>query len=449
MLKFMFKTLGCKVNQAESETLISAFKEAGLAPASHSTAADLYIINTCTVTQRAAMQSRQAIRQAMRANPGARVMVTGCYAQTAPEEIRRIDGIDVILGNTDKSRLVEYALERIGTPYSSDRPHTAQQRAPDCLPASSPDNRSRPLLKVQDGCEAFCTYCIVPYARGPSRSRPQDDIHEAIGKLKASGFCEIVLTGIHLGNYGLDLSPPTDLLSLLRGIRKAGAIDRIRLSSIEPGEISDMLIRFVAESSSGAGRICPHFHIPLQSGDDDILKRMNRPYTSRLFEEQVWKINGLLPDAAIGADILVGFPGESSRAFERTCGLIEQLPVSYLHVFPFSPRKGTPAWDYSDRVPIDIIRERCQTIRELGHRKKIGFYRKFIGRERETIFDARKGHLHGFLKGVTDNYIPVLVKDRGASAPGLAPVAVTIDRIDKDLTVYGKEADRHVIHRPG
>ncbi len=439
-MKFKLKTLGCKVNQAESEALSAQLKKAGIEPADPATPADICIINTCTVTQRAAMQSRQAIRQAIRGNPDARVMVTGCYAQTAPEEIRRIEGIDTILDHAAKPRLVEFALNNRCADDSICRKSIQQIRPLKPSPAIGQGHRSRPFLKVQDGCEAFCTYCIVPYARGPSRSLPPSNVIESIDKIGQSGYREVVLTGIHLGNYGLDLSPPTNLLSLLKSIRKSGAIDRIRLSSIEPGEISDALIRFVTASSTGMGRMCPHFHIPLQSGDDGILKKMHRPYSSRLFKELVLKINELLPDAAIGVDILVGFPGESTAAFDRTCRMIEQLPVSYLHVFPFSPRKGTPAYHFPDKLPTDIVRQRCRIIREIGNQKRSDFYRKFIGRELEIIIEDRRGTPLGYRRGTTANYVPVLVKDSGTLSQSQEPVNITIEKVNNDLRVFGKSS---------
>jgi threonylcarbamoyladenosine tRNA methylthiotransferase MtaB len=447
MLKFSFKTLGCKVNQAESESLSAQLEEAGLTPAKHMEAADFCIINTCTVTQRAAMQSRQAIRQAIRANPAARLMVTGCYAQTAPEEIRRIDGIDTILGHNEKPRLVEFALEsncnsdvrcqaRIQKKIALDRPYIIKKGI-----------RTRPFLKIQDGCEAFCTYCIVPYARGPSRSLPTDKVIECLDDMKRSGFREIVLTGIHLGNYGLDLTPQSDLLSLLKRIRLDSTIDRIRLSSIEPGEISDALIECVANSTSGVARICPHFHIPLQSGDDDILKKMHRPYTSELFKNLVLKINQLIPDSAIGVDILVGFPGESEAAFNRTCLMIEQLPVSYLHVFPFSPREGTPAYHFPDKVPPDLIRQRCRIIREIGNRKRFAFYQKFIDRQLEVILEKRQHTPPGYMKGTSANYIPVLIEECDDLSQENEIIKVRVKKVGDDLDNLKVLAMKNGIHK--
>ena len=433
MLKFKFKTLGCKVNQAESESLSAQLEEAGLTPAKRMEAADLCIINTCTVTQRAAMQSRQAIRQAIRTNPTARLMVTGCYAQTAPEEIRRVYGIDTILGHNEKPRLLEFALGSNCEGDTKCRPSVQKKTPLDQPHVIKKGTRTRPFLKIQDGCESYCTYCIVPYARGPSRSLPSDKVVESIDNMKRAGFREIVLTGIHLGNYGLDLTPQSDLLSLLKKIRSDCNIDRIRLSSIEPGEISDALIQFVAKSTSGTARICPHFHIPLQSGDDDILRKMQRPYTSELFKNLVTKIIQSIPDAAIGVDILVGFPGESEAAFSRTCLLIEQLPVSYLHVFPFSPREGTPAYHFPDKIHPDLIRQRCRIIREIGNQKKLTFYQKFIGRQLEVIVEKREHKPQGFMKGTSANYVPVLMERCDDISQVNEIVKVRIQKIGDDL----------------
>jgi threonylcarbamoyladenosine tRNA methylthiotransferase MtaB len=438
MYKFKIITLGCKVNQYESEALAEQLELADLAAAGPGEKADLFIVNTCTVTGRAAMQSRQAIRQAVRNNPEARVVVTGCYAQTAPEEIAGIDGVETILGIDDKPQLLDRILDRRLPSFSSPDKvaGTVQETGPFNAPVIR--NRSRPFLKVQDGCEAFCTYCIVPYARGPSRSLMPAKAIDGIRRLKRSGYHEVVLTGIHLGCYGNDLKPPTDLLTLLGQIHSAGAIDRVRLSSIEPREISDALLRFVVNAGDGPGRVCPHFHIPLQSGDDGILQKMNRPYTGRFFEKLVGKILCLMPDAAIGVDVLVGFPGESDAAFERTRRLIEDLPVAYLHVFPFSPRKGTPAFHFTKKVSAAEVKERCRVMRMIGDHKKSEFYRRFVGKSLEVIIEDRKHLPERYLVGTSSNYIPVLVEKADCQKKGLAPVKLVVEKVAKDLKVYGK-----------
>ena len=438
MHKFKIITLGCKVNQYESEALTEQLVQADLSPAGPEEKADLFIVNTCTVTGRAAMQSRQAIRQAVRNNPGAQVVVTGCYAQTAPAEISSIDGVHTILGIDDKPHLLELVLDRHHPP--SNRRNKVANAIQETGPLNGPARgiRSRPFLKVQDGCEAFCTYCIVPYARGPSRSLTPDKAIDGIRRLNRNGHHEVVLTGIHLGCYGNDLTPPTDLLTLLNQIRNTGAIDRVRLSSIEPREFSDALLRFVAASGDGPGRICPHFHIPLQSGDDGILQKMNRPYTGRFFEKLVGKILCLMPEAAIGVDVLVGFPGETDPSFERTRRLLENLPVAYLHVFPFSPRKGTPAYHFPQKVPTTEVKERCRIMRIIGKQKKSEFYRRFIGKPLEVIIEDRKHLPEGYFLGTSANYIPVLVEKSEFKKRSLAPVKLVVEKVAKDLRVFGK-----------
>ncbi len=369
MTIFSIKTLGCKVNQFESETLEQALVSQGYRPACGQEEADICVINTCTVTQKASMQSRQAIRQAIRANPEARILVTGCYAQTEPEVIQKIAGVRDIVGHSDKSRIPEI-LSLTEEPKSrrAERPIVANFRS-SALPNFHKQGRTRPFLKIQDGCNAFCAYCIVPFARGKSRSLPIESVLESISRLKADGIHEIVLTGIHLGHYGLDLEPGTCLNDLLIAVESAALMERIRISSIEPAEISNELIDRIADSKI----FCHHFHIPLQSGDNEVLKRMNRPYTREMFHHIVCRIHDRIPDAAIGADVLVGFPGESDAAFDQTVSLIEALPITYLHVFPFSPRKGTPAYSFADQIPHSIVKARCSTLRAIGKAKKNAF----------------------------------------------------------------------------
>ena len=406
MTIFSIKTLGCKVNQSESETMEQALVSQGYRPACGQEEADICVINTCTVTQKASMQSRQAIRQAIRANPEARILVTGCYAQTEPEVIQKIAGVRDIVGYSDKSRIPEI-LSLTEEPKSrrAGRPIVTNFRS-SALPNFQLQGRTRPYLKIQDGCNAFCAYCIVPFARGKSRSLPIESVLESISRLKADGIHEIVLTGIHLGHYGLDLEPGTCLNDLLIAVESATLMERIRISSIEPAEISNELIDRIADSKM----FCHHFHIPLQSGDNEVLKRMNRPYTREMFHHIVCRIHDRIPDAAIGADVLVGFPGESDAAFDQTVSLIEALPISYLHVFPFSPRKGTPAYSFADQIPHSVVKARCSTLRALGKAKKKCFYRSHIGKELEILVEGVRDNTTGHLKGMTSNYIPVMVE---------------------------------------
>jgi threonylcarbamoyladenosine tRNA methylthiotransferase MtaB len=436
MPKFTITTLGCKVNQYESEALAQKLSDDGQwAISRDKEIADVCIINTCTVTQKASMQSRQAIRQAIRSHPKARIIVTGCYAQTEPDEINKIKGVHHVIGHFDKHKIPDMILavkeNILPSPVLKHKSHHFNS-----MPSSGLGYRTRPFLKIQDGCNDFCTYCIVPYARGPSRSLPPERVLDNINKIHQAGYHEVVLTGIHLGNYGLDLGKrKTGLLELLKRIRKTCTIDRVRLSSIEPFELTEDIIKFVAQSGSGPAKICHHFHIPLQSGDDFILKKMHRPYSRSFFIDLVEKIHKLLPDCAIGVDTLIGFPGESDRAFENTYSLIEQLPVSYLHVFPFSPRKGTPAYSYPDKVNSNVIRERCQKMRTLGKLKRNVFYIKFKGKTLEILIEGKQKKSTNLLKGITSNYIPVLVKDEDKLKNTMTNV--TIDEVNDNNQVFG------------
>ncbi len=409
MKTFTIVTLGCKVNQAESDTLASRLTGRGWRPAGPSEQADVCIVNTCTVTQKAAMQSRQAVRQAIHAHPSACVTVTGCYAETDPSALAGIPGVDYIVDQNGKAEL-DRLIETRGTQrcaqatlLTGPAPESPAAAAPGASASGPLPARTRPLVKIQDGCDAFCTYCIVPYARGRSRSVASESIVASVRHLAASGFHEVVLTGVHIGRYGHDLDPPGSLVDLLRELEAATERVRLRLSSIEPLEVSPELVARVA----GSDRFCRHFHIPLQSGDAGVLQRMGRPYRPGEFAAAVENIHRSMPDAAIGADVLSGFPGESDQAFRNTCELIERLPLSYLHVFPFSARPGTAAFDFPDRVPDPEIKARCRHLRQLGQSKRNAFHSRFVGREIDVLTESRRDPRTGLLKGVSDNYLPV------------------------------------------
>jgi len=409
MPTYTITTLGCKVNQFESEAIEHHLNASGWSPTKDEQPADLCIINTCTVTRKASMQSRQAIRQAIRHSPGALIVVTGCYAQTEPEESQKIKGVHWIIGQTDKHRLPEMILSSHLKDYPSHpvviRADVRDEHTFRDLPGTICRNRTRPFLKIQDGCSAFCAYCVVPFARGPSRSLPFESVLEKIKSLRNAGYHEVVLSGIHLGAYGLDLTPKRNLLSLLEVLDVSRAMNRIRLSSIEPKELTEDIINLVAESDI----LCHHFHIPLQSGDDDILKQMRRPYSRAFFKDLVHKIRDRIPDASIGVDILIGFPGETETAFKHTYELIEELPVTYLHVFPFSPRRGTEAFLLNHQVPQHEIKERAQKMRGLSNLKKSMFYIKFIHDKVEVLLERKIESNKGMLKGTSANYLPVVV----------------------------------------
>ncbi|MFO7645325.1 MAG: tRNA (N(6)-L-threonylcarbamoyladenosine(37)-C(2))-methylthiotransferase MtaB [Desulfosarcina sp.] len=443
MKTFFIKTLGCKVNQCESEAIGNALLDSdpGLVCAAHGSA-DVVIVNTCTVTSKAAMQSRQAVRRAVRENPGARIVVTGCHAQVAAAELAAIPGVNQVVGNREKTRIPDAILGQADGCTADSAPaacpDSSAGEAFDPLPGIAHGSRTRPFLKIQDGCDAFCTYCIVPHARGRSRSLAVEPVLSQVRQLSRLGYHEVVLTGIHLGCYGRDLTPPLGLCDLLRRISDEGAIDRVRLSSIEPNELSGALIELAAVPDPLSGRLCAHFHIPLQSGDDAILKRMHRPYTGDQFRALVDRIIERLPDAAIGVDILVGFPGETDGAFEKTRALIRSLPVAYLHVFPFSGREGTPAFSFAGQIPPAVIQQRCRQLRRLGQAKRRAFYGRMVGKSVTVLVEGRRDRDDGRLKGLTDNYVPV--RFEGPDALYNTFCAVHVDGLGPD-GVEGRRAE--------
>jgi threonylcarbamoyladenosine tRNA methylthiotransferase MtaB len=408
-------TLGCKVNQFESEALMLSLEEQGYQVVPFGEPADITIINTCTVTHRADFQCRQTIRRASRLNPKTRVVVTGCYAQVDAERLASIEGVACVVGNADKARLAELLprMERSETPavQVSDIGKEVHFRE---TPLLVFHRHTRAFLKIQDGCNAFCAYCIVPHARGRSRSLPVDPVMTRLNTLRSRGFKEVVLTGIHLGAYGLDLDPAASLERLLEHIEAGETSDRIRLTSVEPGDFSPGLIDRISRSR----KICPHLHVPIQSGDDGILGRMNRPYNRGFLTGVLVELHDRIPLLCLGADVIAGFPGESDEAFRRTYGLIEELPLSYLHVFPFSPRKGTAAATLPGAVPDSVTRERTEALRDLGKRKRLAYYSRFLHRELDVLVENRREKRTGRWKGLSRNYLPVVIKDGPGDGTG-------------------------------
>jgi threonylcarbamoyladenosine tRNA methylthiotransferase MtaB len=399
-------TLGCKVNQFESEALMDSLEEQGYRLVPFGEPADITIINTCTVTHRADFQSRQMARRASRSNPESLLIVTGCYADVEPERMAEIQGVTHVLGNVEKSHLPEILpLIRRG---EFPRIRVSDIQKEDRLfetPLHSFHRHTRAFLKIQDGCDSRCSYCIVPHARGRSRSLPPDRIMETMRAFKERGYKEVVLTGIHIGAYGRDLVPPVRLEKLLDQLDTSDSPSRIRLSSVEPLDFSSGLISLLSRSS----RVCPHLHIPIQSGDDEILKGMNRDYDRSFLSHLVQDLHQTLPNLCIGADVIVGFPGETEDRFERTRQLIEALPFSYLHVFPFSRRKGTPAFHFSEQVDGKKTKQRAERLRALGKQKRWAFYQGFMDMELDVLVEDRKDKGSGRLKGFSRNYIPVFL----------------------------------------
>jgi threonylcarbamoyladenosine tRNA methylthiotransferase MtaB len=336
------------------------------------------------------------------------MVVTGCYAQSDPEVFTSMEGVHYVLGTSLKGKIPKFVGHDRGLSPQVLVEDLSAYRPFEDIPLSRFGNRTRPFLKIQDGCDGFCSYCIVPYTRGRSRSMEPEVVTNRISALKASGYSEVVLCGIHIGRYGQDLDPKTSLGELLHAIETIPGPPRVRLSSIEPGEVTAEMISHLSVSE----KLCHHLHIPLQSADDRVLERMNRPYRSAFYEELIHHIITVVPDVSIGVDVLVGFPGETERAFDTTRRFIEKLPLSYLHVFPFSPRKGTAAEGLVGRVSPETTKKRARCLREVGQAKRKAFFRRFMGSTQEVLIEGKRDGPSGLLKGFTRNYIPVLVKGR-------------------------------------
>ncbi|HEN21328.1 MAG TPA: tRNA (N(6)-L-threonylcarbamoyladenosine(37)-C(2))-methylthiotransferase MtaB [Desulfobacteraceae bacterium] len=428
---FRIITLGCKVNQYESAFLDDELKNAGLHPAVKGQRADVTIVNTCVVTQNAAHQSRQVVRKAIRENPEGITAAVGCYPQVFPDEIQQITGVRLIAGNVNKNLIPQLLLNAFNSKEVLKFINKFETGMSfESMPVGYFPGRTRAYLKVQDGCQSFCSYCIVPYTRGPYRSLPMKNVLSTLEAFVTEGYRETVLTGINLGKYGIDLEEKTDLKNLLRSIGDNRLPLRIRLSSIEPVEIDNDLIELVSREKW----ICRHFHIPLQSGDDSILKKMNRKYTSLDFAKLVETIHEMIPEAATGIDLMSGFPGEGRKEHENTLSLIRELPVSYLHVFPFSRRPGTRAFGLEDQVAPVLAKKRAAELREEGQEKRFEFYRRSIGKEYQVLAEGWHSEEKKLIKGMTDNYIPVAFES-SRDLKGLV-VPVRMDKIENSM-VYG------------
>ncbi|MGB3211925.1 MAG: tRNA (N(6)-L-threonylcarbamoyladenosine(37)-C(2))-methylthiotransferase MtaB [Desulforhopalus sp.] len=406
MKNVFITTLGCKVNQYESAAFKTALGDNGLTIVKGPENADLIIINTCAVTAGAGAQSRQTIRQALKKNPTADIIITGCYAEIAANEIsadKELQGRGYsLIGNSKKDALVSHALGKGQGVQDILMGAIGDAREICRLPVRRFGERSRAYLRVQDGCESYCTYCIVPYTRGPSRSLPMDEVIEQARVFTEQGHREIVLTGIHLGYYGKDLDKHCDLVTLLDKLTVATPQTSYRISSLEPLEISDTLLSLMQQRSN----IQPHFHIPLQSGHDEILARMNRRYTVEQFRDVITLCHERLPDAAIGIDILAGFPGETDEHFSEALHFLRSLDFTYLHVFPYSIRPGTVAAGFNNQVLKKIKETRVAALRDLSDQKRSQFYQRQLGRIRPVLVEGQRDN-EGLLKGFTDNYVAI------------------------------------------
>ncbi|MDK7113734.1 tRNA (N(6)-L-threonylcarbamoyladenosine(37)-C(2))-methylthiotransferase MtaB [Staphylococcus pettenkoferi] len=397
-----FHTLGCKVNHYETEAIWQLFKEADYDRVDFNTNADVFVINTCTVTNTGDKKSRQIIRRAIRQNPEAVVCVTGCYAQTSPAEIMDITGVDVVVGTQDRTKLLDYIEQ-----YKKEREpingvgNIMKNRTYEELEVPYFTDRTRASLKIQEGCNNFCTFCIIPWARGLMRSRDPEKVVEQASQLVDSGYKEIVLTGIHTGGYGQDLKN-YNLAQLLRDLETVDGLERIRISSIEASQLTDEVIDVIAHSN----KVVRHLHIPLQSGSDSVLKRMRRKYSMAHFSERLTKLHEVLPGLAVTSDVIVGFPGETEEEFQQTYDFIVDHHFSELHVFPYSPRIGTPAARMDDQVDENVKNERVHRLINLSDQLAKSYASNFDQEVLEVI-PEEEGDRPGSLIGYADNYMKV------------------------------------------
>ena len=454
---YYVENFGCRATQADGAALERQFADQGLERASNASQASVVVLNTCTVTSAADQDARSAIRRVRRQNPKAKIVVTGCYAQRAPEEIAALPGVSLVVGNSHKHQLAAISLPKNST--GSGNPafvplgavgSIAGSRAPEAesqifvsdifahtelLAApvfDAANERTRPNLKIQDGCDNRCSFCVIPYVRGQSRSLESARIIQEVNTLVQAGYREVVISGINLGRWGRDLgsrlqasgsgqpgtgflkprarSPKPTLVSLIQRILEETTLEKLRISSVEPMDWSDELIELVATSP----RIAKHAHVPMQSGSDAVLRRMHRKYRPWHYREKIEKIRAAMPDAAIGADVMVGFPGETDAEFEATRQMIEDLPFTYLHVFTYSARPGTPAAEMKNQVPVHVARERNRILRELASEKKLAFMRSFIGKTVAAItLNVTGNDADGdFTEALTDNYLKLRLLGR-------------------------------------
>ncbi len=423
-MRIAITTLGCKINQYDSAVIQNRL-EACHSFVPFDEPADCYIINTCTVTDHADWEARQLVRRARRLSPQAKVLVTGCYAQVNPQDVARVPGVDHVVGLNrldDLLKFVEAPRNPAGAQVAVG--DVRRERVVSVLGTRMLPGHTRAFVKVQEGCDFSCTYCIIPTARGLSRSVAAAEVLEQVHRLADAGYIEIVLTGIHLGSYGHDLKPKIDLAALLERIVESGLIRRVRLSSLDPREVSERLIALIAASE----RICPHLHICAQAGDDDILKQMRRNYDTRYYRDLLFKVRERLPEAALGSDIIVGFPGETDARFTRSLEFFSALPLTYFHVFPFSTRRGTAAASLPEQVPAQVKKARARQMRELGRNKKGAFCHEFIGRRIAVLVEGKPDKRTGYQRGFSRNYLPVAV--RAGQSLVNREVTVAIDSFD-------------------
>ena len=420
MKRVAFYTLGCKVNQYETEAMLELFEKEGYEKAETEDYADVYVINTCTVTHMSDRKSRQYIRRMKKKNPDAIIAVVGCYSQVSPEEILSIDEVNLVMGTNDRKKIVEEVKKIDASRKVSTVDDIMKVKAFEEIEINKTNGKTRAFLKIQDGCDRYCSYCIIPYARGRVRSRDLESIVKEVENLAANGYKEVVLTGIHVASYGKDIKE-TDikLLDVIKQINDIEGIERIRLSSVEPILFTDEFV----EAVSAMDKVCPHYHLSLQSGCDETLKRMKRRYTTEEYKAIVDRLRAAIPNVSITTDVIVGFPGETNEEFDKTYEFLKDIELTHMHVFKYSPRKGTPAATMENQVDPSTKHERSEKLLQLNEENFKKFGQKMLDKEFNVLFEQKVGD--NKFEGLTENYVKVIVESDKDLSEQILKVKIT------------------------
>ena len=405
MKKVAFYTLGCKVNQYETEAMLELFEKEGYEKAETEDYADVYVINTCTVTHMSDRKSRQYIRRMKKKNPDAIIAVVGCYSQVSPEEILSIDEVNLVMGTNDRKKIVEEVKKSDASRKVSTVDDIMKVKAFEEIEINKTNGKTRAFMKIQDGCDRYCSYCIIPYARGRVRSRDLESIVKEVENLASNGYKEVVLTGIHVASYGKDIKDSDiKLLDVIKQINDIEGIERIRLSSVEPILFTDEFV----EAVSTMDKVCPHYHLSLQSGCDETLKRMKRRYTTEEYKAIVDRLRAAIPNVSITTDVIVGFPGETNEEFDKTYEFLKDIELTHMHVFKYSPRKGTPAATMENQVDPSTKHDRSEKLLQLNEENFNKFGQKMLDKEFNVLFEQKVGD--NKYEGLTENYVKVIVE---------------------------------------